>query len=61
VNAYKIGEIQLKGIRPTDDFLEFAEKERLGIANEEDYQKVNPRGYFVPVNQDNEVDYGEND
>jgi len=47
--SYTIGSIRLEGVTPTDDFLTFAEKERLGLATEDDVRKICPRGYVVPV------------
>ena len=46
--VYQIGSIRLEGITPSDSFLEFAEKERLGLATDEDIMKVCPTGYYVP-------------
>ncbi|MCL2409723.1 MAG: hypothetical protein FWC96_08985 [Oscillospiraceae bacterium] len=46
--TYQIGSIRLEGVTPSDSFLEFAEKERLGVATDEDVLKICPRGYFVP-------------
>ena len=46
--VYQIGSIRLEGVTPSDSFLKFAEKERLGLATDEDVLKVCPKGYYVP-------------
>ncbi|MCL2049995.1 MAG: hypothetical protein FWG87_14845 [Defluviitaleaceae bacterium] len=56
-NKYLVGSVRVKGITPTDDFLEFAEKERLGIATEEDYASISPRGYTVGIPNEKGIKY----
>lgn len=48
---YVIGSIRVDGIMPTDDFLEFAEKEKYGLVTDEDVIKINPRGYTAIPNK----------
>ena len=51
---YLIGSIRIPGIAPTACFLEFAEKERLGLATEQDYIDFSPRGYVMSVSEQKE-------
>lgn len=44
---YLIGSIQLDGIRPSDGFLELAEKEKRGELTEEDICRVFCKKYTV--------------
>ena len=44
---YAIGSVQLDGIRPSDEFLELAEKEKRGELTNEDIRKTLAKKYTV--------------
>jgi hypothetical protein len=44
---YAIGIVQVEGIKPSDDFLELAEKEKKGLMTSDDIQRVLMKKYTV--------------
>ena len=44
---YAIGIVQVEGIKPSDDFLELAEKEKNGLMTSDDIRRVLMKKYTV--------------
>jgi hypothetical protein len=47
---YAIGIVQVEGIRPSDDFIELAEREKRGELTTDDIRRVLVKKYTVPAN-----------
>jgi len=50
---YAIGIVQLEGIKPSEDFLELAEKEKRGEVTNDDIRRVLVKKYTVPEGSHN--------